>query len=508
MKQQNNISHIKFIFLYTLFVYISSNIINYEKFTKWFYTKDIFDTTGFIAYIIVGFGLSLALIIILSHRYTTKPLAIFTLFASAFSTYFISKFGVAIDTTMLENVIHTNTTESLTLFSANIIPYILFLAVIPSYFVLKTNIVYDNFLKHTIKSILFLSLTIAVTLFFVYIKFNSLHLAGNRSGKYIAYQLIPLNFLSAILRETKYYIKKNYIAPPKPIIIEATRQKDKDLVVVLAVGESARQQNFTLYGYKRDTNPLLMKQKDLHILNGIAKYGSTIWALPQILSRNDIKLPSITNKVDINSSCIVNFQMYGNCGVIKEQPVKQCSHNNKCYDEDVIPMLQKELDQYKNGSKFTVLHIGAGSHGPLYNTRYPKEFQKFNPQCLSADVMNNCTKQELYNSYDNTILYTDYVVSNIIDTLEKSKVPYIFIYVSDHGESLLEDGRVFHGMPPGIDLPYEQAHIPLLVKASVPIKIIKKDQYTQQDIYDTILGLFDIDTDIIKKENIFIKIKD
>jgi lipid A ethanolaminephosphotransferase len=119
--------------------------------------------------------------------------------------------------------------------------------------------------------------------------------------------------------------------------------------------------------------------------------------------------------------------------------------------------------------------------------------------------MNNCTKEELYNSFDNTILYVDYVVSSLIDTLEQSKLPYIFIYLSDHGESLLENNRVFHGMPPGMDLPYEQAHIPLLVKSSIPIKILKKDEYTQQDVYDTIIDLLSIDIDILKKDKVFIQ---
>jgi lipid A ethanolaminephosphotransferase len=187
--------------------------------------------------------------------------------------------------------------------------------------------------------------------------------------------------------------------------------------------------------------------------------------------------------------------------------VSNCKHEEGCYDEDVIPLLKNDLKSYKSGQKLVVLHIGAGSHGPLYYTRHPKEFQLFNPQCRSADVMNECTKEELYNSYDNTIIYTDYVVANLIYTLENAKVPYIFIYLSDHGESLLEEGRVFHGMPPGIDLPYEQAHIPLLVKSSVPINIIKKDEYKQPYLYDTILDLLGIETKLLNKKNIFIERK-
>jgi len=499
------ISNIKFILIYTSLVYIINNVLIYEKFTKWFNTKGVFDYSGFIAYSIIGLMLSIALISIFSHKYTTKIFAIFIIISSAFSTYFISKFGIAIDRSMILNTIHTNTTESLTLFSANMIPYILFLAVIPTIIILKIKITYDKPIMHIVKIVSIFVLAIIIGLALMYMKFNSLHNAGNKSQKYIAYQLVPVNFIIGIGSASKHYIRDNFISPPKPIKIEAKVIKKDDLVVVLAIGETSRQLNSSLYGYEKNTNPLLSKQKNLHILNGIAKYGSTIWALPQILSRDGIKLPSITSHVGIDTKCFVNFQLYGNCGTVPEISVKDCAHGGKCYDEDVIPLLKNDLNTYKNGQKLVVLHIGAGSHGPLYASRYPKEFQKFNPQCTSADVMNNCTKDELYNSFDNTMLYVDYVVSNLIDTLEESKVPYVFFYLSDHGESLLENDRVFHGMPPGIDLPYEQAHIPLIVKSSIPIKVLKRDEYKQQDIYDTILGLFSIDIDVLKKEKVFIK---
>ena len=506
MIKKIEISNFKFIVLYTSLVYFINNALIYDKFTKWFTTKGVLDYTGFIGFVFIGLLLSIALITLLSHKYTTKITAIFIITSSTFSTYFVSKYGVAIDKSMILNTIHTNTSESLTLISGNMFPYILFLVVIPVIIVLNTTIIYSSPIKHIIKSVGTFSLAILLGLGIFYLKFNSLHLAGNKSEKYIAFQLAPVNFLVAIGSNIKHYIRDNYISKPKPKVINATVSKKDDLVVVLAIGETSRQLNFNLYGYKRNTNPLLSKIDNLHALNGIAKYGSTIWALPQILSRDDIKLPSITNHVGIDTQCFVNFQLYGNCGTVKEVEVSNCGHNGNCYDEDVIPLLKDDLKTYKDGKKLVVLHIGAGSHGALYETRYPKRFQKFNPQCKSADIMNECTKEELYNSFDNTILYVDYVVSNLIKTLDDSKVPYVFFYLSDHGESLLENGRVFHGMPPGIKLPYEQAHIPLLVKSSLPIKIKKVPEYKQQDIYDTILDLFSIKIDLLKKDKVFIKI--
>jgi glucan phosphoethanolaminetransferase (alkaline phosphatase superfamily) len=99
----------------------------------------------------------------------------------------------------------------------------------------------------------------------------------------------------------------------------------------------------------------------------------------------------------------------------------------------------------------------------------------------------------------------DFVLGEIIQRLDRSGVPYVFMYVSDHGESLMEDGRLFHGMPPGIPLPPEQAQVPLIVKSSVPVSIVKRAEYDQPDIFDTVLDLLSIQTTTFDKSGSFIK---
>jgi glucan phosphoethanolaminetransferase (alkaline phosphatase superfamily) len=83
-------------------------------------------------------------------------------------------------------------------------------------------------------------------------------------------------------------------------------------------------------------------------------------------------------------------------------------------------------------------------------------------------------------------------VAQAIHTLDAAKVPYVFMYLSDHGESLLENGVMFHGMPPGMALPAEQAQIPLIVKSSVPVSIAAREEYGQPDVFDSVLELFTI----------------
>jgi len=276
--------------------------------------------------------------------------------------------------------------------------------------------------------------------------------------------------------------------------------------VVLAIGEASRKKNFSVYGYeRRNTTPVLQKTEGLHLLNGIASRASTLYALPKILEKNGINLTTIVSRVGIPTSCYVNYTLYDNCELPGETPVSNCGHGGKCYDEDVVPLLQSSVGTYQSGYRFVVLHLGGGSHGPDYRERYPPEFQQFEPMCTDADVATRCSLEQLYNSYDNSILYVDHVLGQVIQTLDRSSVPYVFIYLSDHGESLMEGGVLFHGVPPGMALPAEQAQIPLIVKSSVPISIVARAEYGQPDVYDTVLDLFSIESAKFNRAGSFIK---
>src|SRR5687767_15914414 len=103
------------------------------------------------------------------------------------------------------------------------------------------------------------------------------------------------------------------------------------------------------------------------------------------------------------------------------------------------------------------------------------------------------------------ILYVDHVLTVVIGALERRGAPYALIYLSDHGESLMEKGVMFHGMPPGMDLPDEQAQIPLIVKSSLPIAIEPRPEYSQPDVFDTVLDLFSIQSENFDKRGSFIK---
>jgi lipid A ethanolaminephosphotransferase len=499
-------SHTKFSVGFAVLLYAVCNTLNVGKLTKWFHRNDGLDYAALSAYLLAGLCLFIAFFALVAHRRTIKASAILLTVVSAAVTYFIAKYNVAIDSSMVLNTLHTDRTEVGQLLSLQMIPYVVFLIIVPVLIILSIDITFERTARYLFASLKLVSIALFVAIAALYWSYNAIQRAGNISNKYIVYSLVPVNFLSSSINVIAKSLKPFLQTHRKDIQISARVVAPDNLVVVLAIGEASRRKNFSVYGYgRRNTNPVLQKTEGLHLLNGIATRGTTLYALPQILEKKDIKLPAIVAKVGIPTSCYVNYTLYDNCASVGETKVSHCRHGAKCYDEDVIPLLEDNLKTRVPGYGFVILHLGGGSHGPTYSDRHPPEFQQFKPTCDDADVANRCTIEQLYNSYDNTILYVDHVLGGIIRTLDNSGVPYVLLYLSDHGESLMEDGVMFHGMPPGMALPPEQAQVPLIVKSSLPISIVNRAEYQQPDVFDTVLDLFSIQSPTFDRAGSFIK---
>lgn len=505
-KYRFQVSHGKFSTFFPFLLYAICNALNIDKLAKWFTQKDGVDYVALSAYLLAGLCLFIVFFALLAHRRTIKPFATLLVVISAAVTYFISKYNVALDSSMVLNTVHTDATEVGQLLSPQMLPYVVLLMILPAMIIWSADIIFQPSGRYLLTSLKLASIALAVALASLYLNYNAIQRAGNVSNKYIIYSLVPINFLSGGINAATKSVKPYLASKKKDIEITGHVESQGNLVVVLAIGESSRRRNFSLYGYNRkNTNPILQKRGDLHLLNGIARRGTTLYALPEILEKADVKLTRMVAKLGIPTSCYVNYTLYDNCAAVGETKASDCGHGGKCYDEDVVPLLEKNLSTYASGYRFIVLHLGGGSHGPVYGDRHPPEFQRFKPMCNDADVANQCSLEQLYNSYDNTILYADYVLGEILQRLDRSGAPYVLIYLSDHGESLMDEGRMFHGMPPGVSLPPEQAEIPLIVSSSVPISIVRRPQYRQQDVFDTVLDLFTIETTMLDKSGSFIE---
>lgn len=95
----------------------------------------------------------------------------------------------------------------------------------------------------------------------------------------------------------------------------------------------------------------------------------------------------------------------------------------------------KEILKNQNPNLLLILHL-QGSHGPSYFKRYPKKFERFLPTCKTNNL-SQCSQDSIFNTYDNTLLYTDFLLQSLIHTLNnlQSSHKVALLYLSDHGKA-------------------------------------------------------------------------
>ena len=219
---------------------------------------------------------------------------------------------------------------------------------------------------------------------------------------------------------------------------------------------------------------------------------------------NDIKILWRDNNSDSKGVALrVDFEDY------RTSKTNTKCDEVECRDEGMLVGLEDYIKNNQGKDIFIILHQ-MGNHGPAYYKRYPKEFEKFTPVCKS-NQLEECTKEEVSNSYDNAILYTDYFLSKVINFLKPYTQEYetAMLYMSDHGESLGENGVYLHGFPYLI-APDEQKHIGSLIwfgsegmKNDIDMEKLnsyKNQHFSQDNLFHTLLGLFEVETSIYKKE--------
>ncbi len=418
---------------------------------------------------------------------------------SAIAVYFINTYGVIMDSTMMGNVLNTTYEESSSFFSFGLILYILFLGILPSYIIFKVEVIRPR-LKHFLSWII-VSLILLGTIVFVNAP-NWLWI--DKNSKTVGALVMPW---SVIVNTSRYYIHLNKKNKKQILLPDARIKNDKKSVVVLVIGESARSSNFSLYGYEKNTNPLLSQVESLKYfkaeacatyttegLKCILEYKNTsklYEILPNYLFRNEVEVIWHTTNWGEPKVTIENYKD-------RDILANNCEGPNCSYDEILLQGLNEQIQASKKNKVLLVLHTNT-SHGPTYYKKYPKNFEKFTPVCKSV-ALSDCTDQQLINAYDNTILYTDYILAKLIDQLRQlNEYQSTMIFVSDHGESLGENNLYMHGIPASL-APKEQLDIPFIVWTSEHSRKIKKNQEpSQHHIFHSVLDFLAIDSPIYDK---------
>ncbi len=439
------------------------------------------------------------LLFLLISKRLGKILMAISLLLNSIAIYFIVTYHVIIDESMIGNVFNTQFSEASSYFSTAFVLYLSFLGIIPAFLIFKLKFKSVSIKKGVIfqmSALGFLGIfAFANAANWLWIDKNSKQLGG---------LAMPWSYSVNTALHVIHQNKKN----EKEILLPNAKIGDHvKSVVVLVIGESARSKNFSLYGYSRNTNPLLSNTPNLYHFNATscATYttagvkcilehentSSLYEILPNYLYRNNVEVIWRTSNWGEPPVHIKNYITADDLG-------KTCKSGNCSYDEILLQGLKEQIRASTKEKILVVLHTST-SHGPSYNKKYPKTFEKFSPTCGSVEL-GKCTSQELYNAYDNTIVYTDFLLHSVIQQLkELPEYQSSMIYVSDHGESLGENNLYMHGIPKSL-APAEQYDIPFIVWVSPQSRQVKKiSSVTQNYVFHSVLSFLTIQSPIFKE---------
>ena len=404
-------------------------------------------------------------------------LAIFAII-NATAVYFIITYSAIINATTIENVFNTRYSEASGFFSWSLWMFIAVFGVLPALYCLMQPVVIGKAKKLGIYCgsslaiiLLVASLNISQTL---WISQHDTELGG---------LLQPWSYVVNTCRVISSYQDEQAEEIKLP---DGTIADHEKAVVVLVIGESARKANFQLYGYQRDTNPLLSKQEGLKVYQATACATYTTAGTKAILEPKDSGdlyelLPNYAFRTGVDVSW--RTSNWGEPPIHIDEYLTDTDLSDlyqgksNDYDDILYYGLRERIESSKKDKVLIILHTST-SHGPKYADKYPKQFEVYKP------VAKNIEEGEknigmLINAYDNTIRYTDFLLNSLINTLREMKDWHsAMIFISDHGESLGENKMFMHGLPMKL-APKVQYEIPFLVWTSDGFRTYKQTSSSQ-----------------------------
>lgn len=474
------------------------------------------------------------LLTLLAWPFVLRPVLTVLLIATAFVAYFMNQYGVMIDVGMLRNALETDVAETRDLLTLKMAGYVLLLGAVPVWLLWHVPIRWRPARREILSKSAVVAGSLAVLAVVAFAYFQTFASVA-RNHRELRFLLTPVNYLQA----TSSYFKR---LNTKPATLEkigndaklgsAWAQRTRKSLTVIVVGETARADHFSLNGYPRDTNPALAKQPGLITMTNAWSCGTeTAVSVPCMFSglgRDNFSREKTQQReglLDVLQRAGLAVQWRDNqsgckgvCDRVPNENLKDskaadlCS-GDECFDEVLLSGLPEKLDKLDRDSVL-VLHM-MGSHGPAYYKRYPDRFEVFLPTCKTSQL-DRCSQQEIINTFDNTLRYTDFVLAKLIDILRAhaGTVDSAMLYMSDHGESLGEHNLYLHGTPYLI-APDTQKHVPMLMWFSdgyqrdfgVDAACLARNQskpYSHDNLFHSTLGLLDVTTSLYDaKQDLF-----
>ncbi|MFQ2907009.1 phosphoethanolamine transferase [Aeromonas allosaccharophila] len=489
-----------------------------------------------LSHVKVGFAISIPLVLIaalnavfipFTFRFLLKPFFTLLLLSGSIVSYAMLKYGVIFDAGMMQNIIETNRGEAGAYLNGSVALWFLLTGLLPVLVLWSLRIRYParwyQGLALRVGALAFSLLFIGGVAALYYQDYASV----GRNNKSLAKEIVPANYVHGLYK----YGRDVLFATPIPYQHLGTDARvvargKKPTLMFLVVGETARSQNYSLNGYGKATNSFTAKEQGVVSFRDVRSCGTaTAVSVPCMFSNltrrgyDDQLASSRDGLLDVLQHAGVSVlwkENDGGCkGVCRNVPTIEIlpksypalCQGESCYDEVLLEGLDQQIAGMtgQQGNKLVAFHL-MGSHGPTYFRRYPASERAFMPDCPRSDI-ENCSNEELVNTYDNTIRYTDKVVGRLIDKLKSLESQYDvgLVYLSDHGESLGAMGLYLHGTPYKF-APDDQTRVPLLTWFSPQLQADRQldmgclaaeagsQRFSHDNLFHSMLGIMDVQT--------------
>ena len=501
-----------------------------------------------------GFGAALLLMLLALHtlllallcnRWTVKPVLALLAVAAAAAMFYMQAFGIYLDPTMLRNLLRTHPAEARELLSPALVLHMAVYAGLPLALLAWVRVQPRRWSRALLLRAALLLGAAAVLLGTGLAVFQPLS-SLMRNQRELRYLVTPANLVwsaGAVVAADA----RGAARPRQPIGLDAApgpswAARQRPLLLVLVVGETARAANWGLHAGARGLSPR-ETTPELALLQSARSAGSTgpgrlvsFTGVQSCGTNTETSLPCMFAPVgrrDYDEARIrgqesllhvlarAGVQVHwrdnqsgckGVCDGLPADTVQPADApalcaDGRCLDEALLLDLDRRLDSAQ-GTQLLVLHM-MGSHGPSYFRRYPAAFARFQPACQDDDLR-RCSVEQVVNAYDNSLLYTDHVLAAAIARLQAraGTVDSALLFVSDHGESLGEHGLFLHGLPYAI-APDVQTRVPMLAWTSPGLERaagladgclqpawqrLQAAPLAHDHLFHTVLGLLDVRT--------------
>nr|WP_314626572.1 phosphoethanolamine--lipid A transferase [uncultured Noviherbaspirillum sp.] len=413
-------------------------------------------------------------------RRAAKPVLGALFIVTALAMHYMNRYTVFFDAGMVRNVFHTDAREAGELLTGGLLGDVLVYGGLPALLLSRVDFPCRSLRRALAMRAVFLAAATLLAGGSLLIAFQDLS-SLLRNQKEVRYLVTPANFIVASIRVVTAETGETGVAR-LPVgadaVAAAGAHGGKPRLLVVVVGETVRAANWGLNGYQRQTTPALAASDVINFPHVTACGTNTEVSLPCMFSpygrrhydekqiRRHESVLHVMEHAGIKTLWRDNQSgCKGVCDGLEvqrpeDQPDPRLCKGNHCLDEILLSGLESTL-QRSPRDMVIVLHQ-LGNHGPAYFQRYSHAFRRFMPTCDEPDL-GKCSREQIVNSYDNALLYTDHFLAQAVQRLQgQGTHDAALIYVSDHGESLGEKGVYLHGLPYAI-APREQTEVPMLM---------------------------------------------